>query len=214
VYESMVQKEIVPGKLPSIDTNQFNPFIAIEDLSESEMAIPFIAERMKGAKMQELSIYDIAGNVTYEIPLEEYNVTDYPEDSYSIVDTVSTDNPDFVEIGIWRDIVAADKFVLAVTKNLDEGDWSRIDRLKAIYALCKESGVPFVMVCSSSRERINEFKEEMKFDAPFFINDETELKAITRSNPTVVVIEKGVVVAKYPFRSTPTKDGFKSKHLN
>ncbi|MDX2361608.1 MAG: DoxX family membrane protein [Crocinitomicaceae bacterium] len=214
VYESMVQKEIIAMKIPSIDTNQFNPFVAIDELTEAELALPFITERMKDAQMKELSIYDVVANSTYEIPLEEYNVTDYPEDSYSIVDTVSFDNPDFTEIGIWKDVIQSDKFVLVVAKDLKKGNWSRLDRLKDIFALCKENNVPFVVICSASREDINAFREENSFDAPFFVNDETELKAMTRSNPTIMVIEKGIVVAKYPCRSTPSKDGFKTKHLN
>ena len=58
------------------------------------------------------------------------------------------------------------------------------------------------------------FKKKHNFNVPMFVNDETELKAISRSNPTILVIEKGVVKGKYPYRSTPTKEKFKQNHLN
>ena len=70
------------------------------------------------------------------------------------------------------------------------------------------------MMCSASRERINTFRTKHNFTAPIFVNDETELKAISRSNPTILIIEKAVVTGKYPFRSTPTKEEFITKHLN
>jgi len=43
-----------------------------------------------------------------------------------------------------------------------------------------------------------------------FINDETELKAITRSNPALLYIEKGIVKQKFTHRSTPSTDWVKN----
>ena len=109
-YDTMVQKVIIPTKIPSI-TDQFNPFIGIDDVEEYEMKLDSVAIKMEDSSITEISIRDYIIN-------------------------------------------------------------------------------------------------------PIFINDETELKAISRSNPTVLVIEKAVVTGKYSFRSTPTKEKFITKHLN
>lgn len=117
------------------------------------------------------------------------------------------------ELSIRDLIVSSPQFVLVSSKNLMEGNWNIIDRLKAIQKECVKADVPFAVICGASREQINEFRKKHSFNAPIFVNDETELKAISRSNPTLLVIEKGIVRGKYPFRSTPSKEKFKTKHL-
>lgn len=117
------------------------------------------------------------------------------------------------ELSIRDLIVSSPQFVLVSSKNLMEGNWNIIDRLKGIQKECVKADVPFAVICGASREQINEFRKKHSFNAPIFVNDETELKAISRSNPTLLVIEKGIVRGKYPFRSTPSKEKFKTKHL-
>ena len=211
-YVEMTQKEIVPTRIPSI-TDQFNPFISVYDVSEHEMAMPIVAETMNAAKVQALKLKDIAGGYELEVALSEYNVTDYSPESYEVLDTIEMMDPNVAEVSIRDFIVQAPKVVLVSSQTLLKGDWGNIKKLKAISELCKKNNVPFVVMCGASREDIVNFREEHKFYVPFFVNDETEMKAISRSNPALLVIEKGVVKAKYPYRSTPDKEAFKSNHL-
>ena len=60
------------------------------------------------------------------------------------------------------------------------------------------------MITSSSKEEITAFREETGLNIPTVQNDEIEIKSITRSNPSLMVLEKSVVKGKYPFRSTPS----------
>ena len=211
-YFSMVQKAIIPTKIPSI-TDQFNPFIPIEDVSEYELMLPSVADTMENAKISALKVLSLEYNSHMEVPMEEYNVTDYPIESYTIVDTIEVMNPELTEISIRDFIVETEKMVLVSSKKLEEGDWRNMDKLKAIFEDCKKANVPFAVMCNANRDQINAFREKYKFYAPFFVNDETELKAISRSNPALIVVEKGIVKAKYPFRSTPTKEQFAKKFL-
>ena len=85
--------------------------------------------------------------------------------------------------------------------------------LKAIEAECKKNGVPFMMICNATREDIDAFRKKYAFDIPVFSMDEIELKIISRSNPALLVMEKGVVKAKYTLASTPTGESFAKQHL-
>ncbi len=210
-YESMIQNAIIPTKIPSI-TDQFNPFIATSDVSSYELELGVIYELMKKATIEGLRVMNLSDSNIYEVPLTEYNVTDYDLTSYSIIDTLEMKNPAFTELSIRDVIVDQDRFVFVSSKNLLEGDWRSIETYKEIFEECKRVNIPFVVICNGSRDDINKFREEHKFYAPFLVNDETELKAITRSNPSLLIIEKGTVQAKYPFRSTPSKDKFIRKH--
>ena len=68
----------------------------------------------------------------------------------------------------------------------------------------KRDGIPFLLLTSSSRTKINAFRQKYGFNVPVFVNDETGLKAIARSNPSLMVIEKGIVKGKFPHRSIPS----------
>ncbi len=213
VYESMVQKVIVPTKIPSI-TEQFNPFIQLDEISEYEMMLDPVKKAIKNAKVQGLLIRDLGYNSDMEVPFSEYNTDDYDAESYQILDTIEMSDPSVTEFSLREFVVQSDKIVLVSSQNLMKGDWENVDLLKEIFDECKKNNIPFAVMCGATREEINQFRKKHAFYAPFFVNDETELKAISRSNPALLVIEKGVIKAKYPFRSTPTKAKFKSKHID
>ena len=60
-----------------------------------------------------------------------------------------------------------------------------------------------LMISTAMRDKIEEFRATYGLVVPTLVNDETEIKAITRSNPTLMVLQNGVVKGKFPFRSTP-----------
>ncbi len=213
VYESMVQKVIIPTKIPSI-TEQFNPFIQIDEISEYEMALEPVQEAVRNSNVKGLIIRDLGYNSDMEVPFSEYNTDDYDAESYQIMDTIEMKDPSVTEFSLRDFIVKADKIVLVSSQNLNKGEWTNIELLKGIFEECKKNNIPFAVMCGASRDEISAFRAKHKFYAPFFVNDETELKAISRSNPGLLVVEKGIIKAKYPFRSTPTKAKFKSKHID
>lgn len=210
-YVSMTQKEIKATRIPSI-TEQFNPFIGLSELSEEELALPEVAAMFDQLKMKGVKLKDIAGDYLLEVPLAEYNLDDYPESEYAFVDSVAMLNPEVSELSIRDLITSAPKIVVISAKNLRDADWSALGKLKKIVSWCQAEKIPVVMICSAGRDEINAFRESNKFKIAVFANDETELKAISRSNPAVLVIEHAVVKAKYPHRSLPALDQFKRKH--
>jgi hypothetical protein len=95
-----------------------------------------------------------------------------------------------------------------------QANWKQVERYKSIFEGCKKDGIPFVIVTNANRDQINHFRKKYKFNVPIFLNDETELKAIARSNPSLMVIQNGIVSGKYPHRSTPTYDWLKSNVIH
>ena len=65
------------------------------------------------------------------------------------------------------------------------------------------------MITNASRNEINNFRAENSFNVPILLNDGTGLKSIGRSNPSLLIIQKGIVKAKYPHRSIPSVDWLK-----
>ncbi|TNF47342.1 MAG: DoxX family protein [Bacteroidetes bacterium] len=208
-YLEMTQKEIIPSRIPSI-TDQFNPFLAVADVTEAEMKLEAVKAQFDNAYVDGYLVMDLAYNSEVEVPASEFTPDGYPDTDYKVIKEIKMPNPEFTEISLRDYITTADRVVMLSVKNLTEANWNQIERYKEIYYGCKKANIPFVLVCNGSREQINEFRSKNKWDVPVFLNDETELKAIARSNPSLLLIGKGIVKGKYPHRSTPTWNWIKT----
>jgi hypothetical protein len=202
-YLDMTQKEIIPTRIPSI-TDQFNPFLSLADVGPAEKRMPFVKDQLKNAKIKGFKLLDLAYNSEIEVSADEYNKDDYPESDFKMIAEIQMVNPSFTEVSARAFITAADRVILLTVKSMNKANWNNVKRYKELYESAKAEGIPFIMICNGSREEIIDFRKKYGMDLPVFLNDETELKAIARSNPALLVIEKGVVKGKYPHRSTPT----------
>ena len=210
-YKDMVQKVIIPSKNPSI--MDFHPSISVSDISPAEASLPFVKRVLDKSQVKLLKILALEYNSEMEIPFEEYDPEGFPAEEYQIVDTVTGLDPNVSDIDIMEGLIAEKKAVVLISRKLETADWAKINELKAIEAECKKNGVPFMMICNATREDINAFRKEYGFTIPVFSMDEIELKIISRSNPALMVLEKGVVKAKYTLASTPSGESFAKQHL-
>lgn len=201
----------VKSRLPSI--SDFHPSINIEELSKPELKMSMIKKFVDTNSVKMIKFIDLYDNAEYELPIDEYDLEMYPTDGYTIVDTILSYPEEITDIDIMPAIVSAKRIVMIVSRDLDEACWSNIKKLKALKALCDKKNIPFIFVCNASRDEILKFRKKNNFNVATFSMDEIELKIISRSNPSVVVLEKGVVTGKYPYRSTPSVESFKTNHL-
>ncbi len=204
-YKDMIQKVIKPTKLPSI-TEQFNPYIRTSDLTEAEKSLEYIREFTGSNMVEIIRVKNLSSDDIYDVPVEEFTPEEYTPDHYQVLDTVKQVNPEIAEISIREYITTADAIVVITSRNIEKADWNAIERYKTILAETKKLGIPMVLLCSASREDMEAFRKKHQFDIPMFTNDEIELKAIARSNPSMMIIQKGIVTGKFAHRSTPTFD--------
>jgi uncharacterized membrane protein YphA (DoxX/SURF4 family) len=213
VYHKMTQKEIIPTRLPSI-TEQFNPFVTIDDIGPFEKDLSFVRNQLLRTSKKYVRILDLKKNKEFTFDPAEYDPSEHPDSLFKNLGEVTIEDPLPDEISI-RDLILNGErvFVLSV-KRLSEANWKEVERYKSIFAECKRKSIPFVMICNASRKEINDFRNEYGFRVPAFANDETELKAIARSNPSLLIVEKGIVKGKYPHRSTPKFEWLMKNVLN
>lgn len=126
------------------------------------------------------------------------------EKNLEMVKKIIEKDPDNSEINLRKVIVKEKRVVLLTARNLSDANWKNISEIKSVYASCKKDNIPFLVLTSSSRSKINAFRQKFDFNVPVFLNDETGLKAIARSNPSLMVIENGIVKGKFPHRSIPS----------
>lgn len=204
-YIDMVQKTIKPTVLPSI-TEQFNPFIAIEDVSDIEKNMAVVKEFEASNYIQVVRVKNLSSNEIYNVPMDEYTIEEYTPEYYQTLDTIQEPNPEVSDINIREYITTVDEIIVITTRDIEKANWENVERYKSILAGANKNQIPMVLLSSSNRESINKFRKKYNFNIPIFTNDEIELKAIARSNPSMMIIKKGIVVGKFPHRSTPTFD--------
>lgn len=205
-YDTLINKEIRPMRLASIDTAQFNPTREVRDLTRYELEMPYIREQMKQAFVRGLKLVEKGTGAAREISLMEYNVESYPPDVYTVADTIDVANPDFTEVSV-RDLILTGKQVLVVVaKKLNDMDRSVLPQLKVLLDQARKADVPLVFITNATAGDIASFRKKYGFNAPTFTNDETELKVIARSNPCLLVVKDGVVAGKYTRHSLPDFD--------
>ena len=112
------------------------------------------------------------------------------------------------EISLRSYIAHVNQVVLLSVKRMSDANWNEIASYKAIAKACKRRNIPFIMITNAAPGELKKFRSKYGMRIPIFLNDETELKAISRSNPCLLVIRHGIVTSKFPHRSTPNVQWF------
>ena len=205
--------ELVPATPPSIGM-QFNPVLVMDRLSEADKKSAFI-NKILGFHRKTYNLY--TNRNSGKDTLVDFNVENekkFNNSNFSFKNKIVTWDQSIKEISI-RDLITSEKqLVMLVAEELNDANWTRIQKYKEIFNYCQNEEIPFILVtrCEASEQKM--FVKNYQWNVPIFQNfDDIGLKMIARSNPNMLIIQEGIVVAKYPFRSTPDLDYLKSKIL-
>ncbi|MFA8450923.1 MAG: BT_3928 family protein [Bacteroidales bacterium] len=81
-----------------------------------------------------------------------------------------------------------------------------------LYKETSSKGYPFVVLTNSEEKDIIKFQKETHTDnIDFLLSDPIILKAMIRSNPGLILMQNGVVMGKWGFRSIPKKEELTKK---
>lgn len=92
---------------------------------------------------------------------------------------------------------------LAISPKLENATESDLAELGRQCELARKNGFEFFVATSSSNEALSKAVERAGTNLDFLFADETMLKTIARSNPALIIIQNGVIVAKYNFNHMP-----------
>jgi hypothetical protein len=108
-----------------------------------------------------------------------------------------------------------ERFVfILVAYDLNRFNTSRLEPINALAGWAAEHGMSFIGLTSTHLEDAEIFVREHGIPFEFFSCDEITLKTIIRSNPGLVVLKDGTVMAKYHFNDIPAPEEFKEKFMN
>ena len=95
--------------------------------------------------------------------------------------------------------------LVLISNDLDAASTTGLTKASAIELEASNLDVPMVLVSSSSFEKMDEIKKDYQLNMEALIADETELQAMIRSNPGLMVLHNGIVIKKWHYRDFPDK---------
>lgn len=212
-FQKSIQQAIIPNRLASIDTVEFNPSRNWKTLDSYEMQLPFVAKQLKNKVVDGLKLRDLHTKETKVIPLIAYNEEAYPVDTYEIIDTLETENTELNEVFARDFILKGGRVLMIVSRNLNEFNTANMDAWRKLCVDAEKDGTIVVLVSSADDEDLIAFKKKHRLKLAAFSNDEITLKAIVRSNPGLLAIEYGWVKGKYTSADLPTYAWLKNNVL-
>lgn len=92
---------------------------------------------------------------------------------------------------------------LAISPKLESASDDDMAKLGHQFELAQKNGFEFYVATASTNATFEAAREKAGVNLEFLAADETMLKTITRSNPGLIVLQNGVVVAKYNLNHLP-----------
>ncbi len=95
--------------------------------------------------------------------------------------------------------------LVLISNDLDAASTTGMTKASSIELEASNLDVPMVLVSSSSFEKMDEIKKDYQLNMEALIADETELQAMIRSNPGLMLLHNGIVIKKWHYHDFPDK---------
>lgn len=109
------------------------------------------------------------------------------------------------------DLILNDKrgVFLLISPDLDEANDSRLEEINDLYDYAHENGYAFYCLTASTPDAIGRWVENTGAEYPFCTADETVLKTMIRSNPGLMLLKDGTILAKWSYARLPEEEQLK-----
>jgi uncharacterized membrane protein YphA (DoxX/SURF4 family) len=102
--------------------------------------------------------------------------------------------------------LSAPSLLFIVSRKLETANADALGAIGDLALECAANGIPVIAGSASSEETIAEYRTFHQWDFPVSMMDETTLKTVVRSNPGVLLLQKGKVVGKWAHVDLPDVD--------
>lgn len=103
---------------------------------------------------------------------------------------------------------------MLVTYNLKKSSLKSQPQINDLAEWAQNKGFSFICLTSSIPDEYQKFANDHNISYDFFNSDEITLKTIIRSNPGLVVLKNGTIIAKYHFNDIPTPADFEKEFMS
>ena len=121
------------------------------------------------------------------------------ESFYGLLDPMTP-----LKVDVTPYILSLDKVIIVTIRDISSYNEGAIEDLKNIYNSALEQNVPMYILTPATDDQMSEFREKTDFQAPYLAIDGTEVKILVRSNPGLIILQKGTILDKWGSRSIPS----------
>ncbi|MCX6267202.1 MAG: DoxX family protein [Bacteroidetes bacterium] len=107
----------------------------------------------------------------------------------------------------------ADYQFILVSYNLDQANLKGFLNVLPLYKHATLDGYSFICLTNSLPAVIKKFRMDNGTAFEYYNSDDVVLKTMVRSNPGLILMKNGIVLAKWGFRDFPTYDEVKEKYF-
>lgn len=190
--------------LPLID---FRPYHIGADI-KAGMEIPEGAEQ---------PVFDTTFIMEKDGERREFTLDNYPDSTWTFVDSktvtvkegyvppihdfsiTAADGEDITDMVLGREGYT----FLLISPDLDKADDQNFGDIDQIYEFCQDNSIPFYCLTASTEKSQQHWQNITGAEYPFCMTDATTLKTMIRSNPGLMLLEKGVVRGKWSHNRLP-----------
>lgn len=180
--------------LPFIDFRAYKVGNHLPTLMQNSARLKYIYVMEKDGETFEFETYPTEGGYTY-VESKLMN----PEAEAKITD-----------LNVWQsdadytDQLLSGTKLLIIIHQVEKTSLDNIDRLRNL--TYENPRFNTWILTSSGYEKFESFRHAQQLAAPYYFADATVLKTMVRSNPGVVLLKDGVVLAKWHYNDTPLAD--------
>ena len=118
------------------------------------------------------------------------------------------------ELGdITDSILSAKNALLFVMYDLKKSDLKGLQMVEQIMTYFEADSIPLVAMSATTESQMIKVCEEAGVSIPFYFTDETTLKTIIRSNPSMLWLQEGTIVGKWHHNDFPSTQDLRAKYL-
>ncbi len=120
----------------------------------------------------------------------------------------SSDGTDITE-----DVLSMEQVFLFVAYDINHADAGVQGKVNDFVALSQREGIEFIGMTASSPADVEKFVTAHASKFPYYFTDATTLKTMIRSNPGLMLLKKGKVIAMWHYNDFPAFDDVKKSFL-
>ncbi len=103
----------------------------------------------------------------------------------------------------------ADVAILVISNKIEQANPKALQKINQILTTQDNPNHKIAALTASLPADAKQIAQQNQINYPIYYSDNTTLKTIIRSNPGLVILKKGTVVAQFPATNLPTKDELK-----
>ncbi len=104
---------------------------------------------------------------------------------------------------ITEEVLAMDRVFLVISYDITKANVKGHLKIREFANEAEEAGVKIIGLSGSVTNEIEKFRHEHQLAYPFGVTDGTALKTIIRANPGIIMLEEGVIKAKWHYNDLP-----------